>query len=183
MKLFRLSCATNLREIYVKFSDRDMDKVFRYFLMDKKDIKLPEKLRAYPQCNLTDTLIETLDYLEAIISVPVFSSRFFEKCGDILRDEIDFYPVTIVTSENEFPFYIGDIKNKIKLVDYKASEYMATDNDDEEDFLYNEVLKSTGLKSFYIARDKKDVVFIVSEKFKALTVDHNLNMRFFPVRN
>lgn len=179
MKLFRLSCATNLREIYVKLSDRDMDKVFRYFLMDKKDIKLPEKLRGYPQCNLTDTLIEQLDYLEAIISVPVFSSRFVEKCADRLRDEVDFYPVTIVTSENEYPFYIGDIKNKIKLVDYNASEYIVLD--DEEDFLYNEALKSTGLKPFYIARDKKDVVFIVSEKFKALTVEHNLNMRLIPL--
>lgn len=89
--------------------------IFNYFINDKEDGDFLKHtiIRGFSQKGNSDTSLLSLDFLEASINIPIFSVRFKDYFEDILRDEVQFFPIEIFLNNQSYSFYLCKIKKYV----------------------------------------------------------------------
>jgi hypothetical protein len=168
----------NLIEIQGSF-----ETIHKYFIenIDNKKIKYLNKITAIPQSGISQKLLLELDYLSDATGkcVPVFSNRFVEKMDKYLKDFVEYFPCTIIKNDNEYLFYIAQIKNKYSAIDYnKSGKRALTDGSFIIQAPY--VIKPEIDEKLLILRDTEfKNHFIVSDLFKSIVEENKLKIGFY----
>jgi predicted small secreted protein len=154
----------------------------KYFVknIDNEKIKYLNKITAIPQSGITKKLLSELDYLGDVTGkcVPVFSKRFIEKMNEHLNNFVEFFPCTVILNENDYLFYIAQIKNKYAVIDLeKSGKRKLTDGSNILDLPV--IIKNEIDEKLLIIRDAEyENHVIVSELFKKIVEENKLKVGF-----
>ena len=81
------------------------------------------KIQFKAQEGYTPDNINTVDYLEASIGVPVFSAAFANALSSVLEKDMELFPCEVDCMGTNYSFYVGRILTYSHLVDLETSEY------------------------------------------------------------
>ena len=140
--------------------------------LEKKS--LPKKLVAKCQDGISASDLKNLDYLHSYGGIPIFSNKLLDSLKD-LASEICLTKTTIIADGVGAEFNIAKILKREQLVNYQKSG-IGTAN-----FMAGTYFNRKPEINFLIARDGNPLcqsVFAVSDKFKKLALENNLNVIF-----
>ena len=107
--------------------------------------------------------IEKTDYIFCP-SALLFSKRFVEKIGNLLREEMKFFSCRLVCQDVSLEWYAAKIILRIPIIDKEASTYR-TLSDGERVLSFIKFRRDIE-EEFFIAKDKESITdFVVSELF------------------
>ena len=107
--------------------------------------------------------IEKTDYIFCP-SALLFSKRFVEKIGNLLREEMKFFSCRLVCQDVSLEWYAAKIILRIPIIDKEASTYRTLS--DGERVLNFIKFRRDIEEEFFIAKDKESITnFVVSELF------------------
>ena len=107
--------------------------------------------------------IEKTDYIFCP-SALLFSKRFVEKIGNLLREEMKFFSCRLVCQDVSLEWYAAKIILRIPIIDKEASTYR-TLSDGERVLSFIKFRRDIE-EEFFIAKDKEGITdFVVSELF------------------
>ena len=94
MRTYYIQSIVNKSETLIVFQGNTDRLVKCFVLNDNNDIFLQfSKLVGVAQRNLREKDLRMCDYLQGIVGIPIFSSRFMNEFSPILNNEVDFYPM------------------------------------------------------------------------------------------
>ncbi len=159
----------------IKKEFRTLYSFFRLGVGDEKKIKKMQ-LNFFAGKGYKITNIEKTDYIFCPVA-PLFSCRFVEKVGQLLKDDITFYPCSLTCQDQRLNWYAAKINRSIPLIDTDKSIYKMLDDDVK--LLEKESYREDISEIFYIAKDERHQSrFFVSELFKNLCDENNLHINF-----
>ena len=157
------------------------DRLFGYFISDTLDGKFLEYTTpiGVAQEDMKESDLDKLDYLDAVIGIPIFSEKVVDKFSLLLAHEVKFYPIEIKCKSKTKTFFLTKIIRYEAWIDHDKSEYRTL-------FDGSKLLRSIATKSteseFYFAKDTVSVTdWAVSEKFKRLIEKNGMKMRFHEI--
>ena len=157
--------------------------IFDFFVscMGNENFLKSTKLTAKAQNGYTRSNIMTTDYLNASISVPVFSKHFVDVLGEKVKEDVDFFECFVQCQGEEFLFYVGKVKKFIPtLIDQEKSSTMTLAGGKR--ILKRAVFNKRVITPFFLARDMEfKTRWVVSDEFRALVNANKLAINFFPV--
>jgi hypothetical protein len=176
---YRIYSPVKCKEQYVVFSQGLQDKLAENFWLNVTRNKLDErwKIVGKAQLGLTEKILGELDYLSAFVSIPLFSERFVVALKDVLREDVDFFPCSVISNSGKrHLFYIARIHTFLDLIDHKS-----TDLGQKLSPLSPVIFKSDN-HNFLLARDmtKKSTLF-ASEKLKSIVTKMKFEIGFSSV--
>ncbi len=119
-----------------------------------------------------------LDYLPSFGGVPLFSESFVRSMGGALRNEVEFFPCTVLCGQQPFTYFVARLLRKAHLLDYPASGI----GEGAARFQAN-TLRPDVEEDFFLAREHRELkcyVFVASGAFKAAVAAHGLGIGFEP---
>ncbi|AMB86380.1 hypothetical protein AWM79_14140 [Pseudomonas agarici] len=178
--IYEISSPIDISNSRVEFANNETENLFEFFMSSENQLPQPQDIKLIAQKNLTNEDIKKADFLNAIINVPIFSSRFVKKFQNQLVSEILFYPCTISKSHI---FYIGKILNFLKIIDYANSKYMPLSDPNDPPILVEPKFMPPS-SNFFIARDViESTHYVVSKKFKDLIIKNKFEINFKKIKN
>jgi len=177
MKLYHMYSAINHPEAMVDF-EKNANDIFAFFKMNMGDDEKirKRKLNFIAQSGYKlDNIVKT-DYLQCT-SALLFSRQFYNKIGEYLKDEMQFFPCSVFCQGVEFEWYAVKILRQISAIDIEKSGCYKLSNNDVmlDSFKY----KRNIVERFYIARDNHQITdFVVSELFVSLCNTNNISIEF-----
>lgn len=179
MRTYYIQSIVNKSETLIIFQG-NTDRLVKCFVLNDNNDKFLQfsKLVGVAQRNLREKDLRMCDYLQGIVGIPIFSSRFMNEFSPILNNEVDFYPIEIQCNGIVEEFYLAKIKNYIDLIDYEKSGFR-TLRDGSKILSHPRVINKS-LDNFLIARDKENKSeWVVSEEFKNIADRTGLKMKFY----
>lgn len=159
----------------LKKNDNDIFSFFRLDMGDEEKIK-KRRLEFIAGAGYTIANIEKTDYIFCPAAL-LFSKRFVEKIGNVLGEEMQFFPCNLICEDVNFEWYATRIKRRISIIDKQASTYR-TLSAGEKVLKFVKYRKDID-EQFFIAKDKDNVTyFVVSELFMQLCNNNNLLINF-----
>ena len=141
------------------------DEIFSFFILDignEEKIKR-RRLEFVAGTGYTLENIEKTDYIFCP-SALLFSKRFVEKIGNLLREEMKFFSCRLVCQDVSLEWYAAKIILRIPIIDKEASTYR-TLSDGERVLKFIKFRRDIE-EEFFIAKDKESTTdFVVSELF------------------
>ena len=174
LKLYRITSALKGSLDYMAGFKKNARDIFLFFVMDRGD---EEKIRRRRLEFIAgtgytlDNIVKT-DYINCP-TAPLFSKKFVEKMGTVLKEELQFFPCTLICKNVSLDWYAARIIRRIPIIDREASTYTTlTDGEKVLDFpKYRRDVE----EKFFIARDTENIAYyVVSEQFKNLCIDNEL---------
>lgn len=168
---------TNSNQIIHFKSQSDSQRYWKFFV-ENEDIILPHYVNPLliAEKGYTQQQIQTLDFLNCILPIPLFSERFVEKNSDILKNEILFFPCKIKKEKDITEFFLGRILRSGDILDVQHSgsrRLMDGTQIPDIPFMYR-----IEAEDFYILRDKiYKSHYIISKKFASLCEGFNLELK------
>lgn len=178
MKTYYIQSILNKPETLIVFQG-NTDRLVKYFVLNDDDGKFLQfsKLVGVAQKDLREEDLKKCDYLQGIVGVPIFSSRFVNELSYILENEVVFFPIEIQCKGAVEEFYLAKIENYMSLIDYEKSGFR-TLRDGSKILSHPRVIHNS-LDNFLIARDEKNKSeWIVSEKLKKIAEGIGFKMKF-----
>jgi hypothetical protein len=164
----------------VEFTNNESGHLFEFFIPSENQHLPPKKMKLMAQTSLTDEHIAKADFLDAIVSIPIFSDRLVKKLQDRLSGDLLFYPCTVNQSHI---FHAGKILKSLKIIDYSNSKYMPLSDPNEPPILFEPKFISPQ-SDFFIARDiNESTRYVVSDKFKNLMESEGFEINFKKANN
>ena len=154
------------------------DEIFSFFNINIGDEEKIKNIKMEFMADKGYTLknIEKTDYIFTF-SAMLFSEKFVDSVGEVLKDEIKFFPCKIICKGVYLDWYSAQIKHFIPIVDKELSVY-EIDEDGELDFEFVK-FREDFEQPFYVAADSEDIGgFVVTDLFQKLCEDHNLMVGF-----
>lgn len=182
MKLYFLYSRANANGDRVVVSDKQ-DRIAGYLIWNTNDGKFLNfiTIQGRGQDYLTASEIRNADYLDCVISVPIFSKSAREVFKAEFPEEIDFHPISVMADTDKFDFFIGKSHKYLNILNKKESEYRPMA--DGSPVLSIPVLEKNFDEDFYIARDRDEPqILVVSQKFVDLCEKHKVNIGFLEAR-
>lgn len=182
MKIYALQTIADAAGDIVSFGGDRSNRLSAYFMWGEGDGKFLDfsTPRARAQSRLTSDLIAMADYLDADISIPIFSPKAAQVLGKEIPDEVELHPLTIHASGVELAFFLCKVCMYTSLVDEAHSSFRALS--DGTPFLGKAVYYKEFARPFHIARDLKHKSrYIVSQAFVELCDSHGLKLRYVPL--
>lgn len=179
MKTYYIQPILNKPETLIVFQG-NTDRIVKYFVLNNHDDNFLHfsKLVGVAQKDLKEKDLKRCDYLQGIVNIPIFSSRFVNELSCILKNEIAFYPIEIQCKGISEEFYLAKIKNYMNLIDYEKSGFR-TLRDGSRILSYPKIILHNLSDDFLIARDEKNKSeWIVSEHLKKIVEETGLKMKF-----
>lgn len=120
--------------------------------------------------------IEKTDYINC--SPPLlFSEKFVKKIGNVLSDEVEFFPCNLICQGISLNWYAARIIRKMTIIDKETSTYSILS--EGEKVIRIAKYRNDIEERFYIARDEENIPYwVVSELFMELCKNNNLLIRF-----
>lgn len=178
MKLYYLKSVAKSGGDLVAISD-GKNRISGYFIWDANDGKFLHftKIHGVAQERLTEAEIAGVDYLECVISVPIFSKKARDIFEKAVPDEFEFHDILIDAQGKASIFYLCKCLRKINVINKQASVYRPLT--DGSLILSQPVLRAQLDEDFYIARDRDEPqLLVVSEKFEKLCRENSLQIDF-----
>lgn len=177
LKLYKITTTISHPDFMAGFK-KDADEIFSFFRLDIGDEEKIKRRRlefvaggGYKLENIAKT-----DYIDCP-SALLFSKRFVEKAGDVLRNELQFFPCKLICQDIDFDWYATKITRSISMIDKEASIYR-TLSDGEKMLKFVKYRKDIE-EQFFIAKDKESVTdWAVSELFMDLCKKNGLLIKF-----
>ncbi|MGD0248956.1 MAG: hypothetical protein ABSB75_07890 [Candidatus Limnocylindrales bacterium] len=159
------------------------ERIFDYFVSDNPDGRFLEyrKPHAIADKGYTKANIIKTDYIRAVPSVPILSTRAIEVFGDRLRDDADIEDCIVRCGDEEFLFHILRINRRIEgLIDKSRTEYRKRRDYEIPWFLvYNPNIQ----EPFMLAKDAERITYwVASEAFRELALKNKLKISFRALR-
>ena len=177
LKLYRINTmiehSDNMAGFYKKADD-----IYNYFKLNKGN---EEEIRrrkldfiAGEGYNLNN--INKTDFVICPIAL-LFSKRFVDKVGDILKADMHFVPCNLVFESTNFEWYACKIKKKLSVIDKDNSIYR-TLTDGKKTIKFARYRKDIE-EPFFIAEDSDYSTYIVaSDLFKELCEKNDIHIKF-----
>lgn len=178
-KLYKPISTIDNEYAIVDFKDSS-GRLSNFFVYNDGDEKILNYAKpvAIAQHGFTQENIRESDFLQATMSIPIFSDRFKQKLEKILSEEVTFYECSIIVGEKEHQFYIGKLLKLVDLIDKEKSQYRKLS--DGTPILSRLAYREDFNESFYIARDTENPhIYEATEAFKKLTEKENLKVNFY----
>ena len=155
-------------------------RLFNYFISNSNDGKFLKYTTpvGIAQEDMRESDLEKLDYLDAVIGIPIFSERFVETLGSLLAQEAEFHPAEIICKRKTKTFYLTRIIRFEEWIDRDKSDYVTLDDGVKILSSTNVVTKNVQ-SEFYLARDTVHTNWVASEKLKRLAEQYKMNMVFY----
>jgi hypothetical protein len=183
MKIYRLQSIAEAQGDLVSLGDDRSGRLMRYFIKGDNDGKFLQftKLKAQAQPLLTVDAIKDADFLEADVSIPVFSIRAAEILKENAPEEFEFHPIFITVGDAEREYRLCKVKIYTKMIDSAHSSFIEFS---DKTRIINEAMYFSRFDcQFYMARDLEHVSrYVASEKFVALCQRYTLNIAFAELR-
>lgn len=177
--LYRLQARLKKPRHYVYFSPGLQDKLddLIWGHPNRNPIDLRWKIQGKAQDDLSDRLLQQLDYIPGISALDFFSQRFLEHQPPELVDDVDFIPCAVVSkTDQEHPFFLARCHRFVDVVDA-----VATGAAESISALAPMIFKDEA-PSFLMARDGgRRTISVVSERFKSYCEKHDFQIDFRPV--
>jgi len=151
--------------------------LFRFFKMNLGDEEKIKKIKIEFIAREGYTLknIEKTDFIFTF-SALLFSKRFVDKIGEILEEEMHFFPCKVICEDVSLDWYATKITNLFPIVDESLSTYEVSDG---EKVLEWAKYRTDIEEKFYIAKDHKEMAyFVVTDLFKNLCDKNELKIVF-----
>lgn len=182
LKLYQINTTLNHPDCMAGFKKNDHE-IFSFFIMDKGNEEKIKRRRLDFVAGTGYTLenIENTDYIFCP-SALLFSKRFVERVGNLLREEMKFFPCKLICQDVSLDWYAAKIMRSIPIIDKEASTYR-TLSDGEKMLKFVKFRKDIE-EQFFIAKDKESVTyFVVSELFMDLCKKNSLLINFKDVHS
>ena len=179
LKLYRITTTLDNHPDYGAKFKKDADEIFSFFRLDIGDEEKIKRRRLDFVAGEGYTLenIENTDYIDCPCAL-LFSKRFVERVGNILREELQFFPCTLTCQDVNLDWYAAKIIRSIPIIDKEASTYRTLS--DGEKMLKYVKYRGDIKEQFFLARDKESITdWIVSELFLDLCKDNDLLIHFY----
>lgn len=177
MTLYRLVCCHSHPEGYVDIVNYDA-----VFGRDRAKVASPGSgplLIGVAQPGYPLDVLQGLDYVQTIPGTyPVFSKRAIECFGNEFKEDATPVDLEVNAGSASIRFSIAIVTAKRALVDEKSSDFMTLAG---IRFIKNVRFMSDVEEDFMIARDSKNVRFVVSDKLRNVAIDNGLRMGFSPI--
>lgn len=177
LKLYRITTTLNHPDYGARFK-KNGDEIFSFFRLDIGDEEKIKKRRLDFIAGAGYTLenIEKTDYIDCSVAL-LFSKRFVEKVGNVLREEMQFFSCNLICQDVNLDWYAAKIIRSIPIIDKEASTYR-TLSDGEKILKFVKYRKDIE-EQFFIAKDKESITdFVVSELFRDLCKKNDLLVNF-----
>jgi hypothetical protein len=137
-------------------------------------------IRFEAQAGYTLSTLNEADYLEASIGVPIVSKSFIDSLGEIVKNDIAFYPCEVDCEGVKTTFYVGRILTYARLINADISDFRQLT--DGRKVLKYPRYNASADKEFFIARDKDfPHLFAASEALVSLIKENGLNIDCKPL--
>jgi hypothetical protein len=153
----------------------DSQRYYKYFV-ENENVIAPEYINPILIAGkgYSEKQIKTLDFLNCVLPVPVFSQKFVDKNGKELENELSFYTCNIFNNNEKMNFFIARILKYRDIFDIQHSgKRQLTDETFIPDIPYYYKEQSD---IFYIVRDLTyKNRYVVSGKFKEMCNGMKIN--------
>ena len=168
--------------VYLNYSYEKMVKCF--FTKSPSFTELDNIVfKAYSEDGMTSEILEKTDFLRngRFGGIPIVSERFKDKMSKYLSRLIDFYPCQVAINEDNYMFFLCQLKNVLPIIDYENSTYRVLI--DGRKILDDPIaIKSDVDERLLMVRDSKSPsIVVVSDLFKEVVEQEGLNIRFYQV--
>lgn len=139
--------------------------------------------KAYSEDGMTSEVLEKTDLLRngRFGGLPIVSERFKDKMSRYLSRLIDFYPCQVTINEDNYMYFLCQLKNILPIIDYENSTYRVLT--DGSKILDDPIaIKSDVDERLLMVRDSKNPsIVVVSDLFKEVVEQEGLNIQFYRV--
>ena len=178
LKLYKINTTLNHPDCMAGLKKMMDDEIFSFFRLDignEEKIKR-RRLEFVAGTGYTLENIEKTDYIFCP-SALLFSKRFVEKNGNLLREEMKFFSCRLVCQDVSLEWYAAKIILRIPIIDKEASTYR-TLSDGERVLSFIKFRRDIE-EEFFIAKDKEGITdFVVSELFVDICKKNGLLIDF-----
>ena len=179
MKIFELKTTAQAEGDLVSFGGDRSGRLMNYFVRDIGDGKFLRftRLQAKAQELLTSDVMKSADFIDADISIPIFSIKAAEMLMAEIPEQCEFYPLFIDVRGEEVEFRLCKIKVYTNLINAERSSWVTLSEDTR--LIDQPVFFSSFKHPFLIARDQAHPGYwAVSTSFVELCLRHGLAVRF-----
>ncbi|MBO5186609.1 MAG: hypothetical protein J6B91_06110 [Prevotella sp.] len=171
--------SSNWRNLIVYQNNND--RLMEYFVFNDNDGSFLQyiALTGVPQRKIKQDVLDVCDYLKGNICIPMFSERFVNLMGPILKDEVLFYPIDIINDNTHTTFFATKIIKYMELIDDEQTA-KAEDKDRENGIMFSSpIVFQENIAPFLIARDINEPFrWFVSDDFKSICNKNRLRVKF-----
>jgi hypothetical protein len=147
--------------------------LFLFFEMNLGNEEKIKKLKIEFDAGKGYTLknIANTDYISTA-SALLFSRRFVNSIGEVLKNEMQFFPCKVICRGSALNWYMAKITHLFPVIDKELSTYYTS--------VGNRMLKWVKYRTdieeqFYVARDSEETTFfVVSDLFKKLCEENDI---------
>jgi hypothetical protein len=174
LKLYHIDSTLFHPDNMAIIKDRSSHKeLFRFFKMNQgKDESIKNiNMEFVSGKGYTLKNIEKTDYIFTF-SAGLFSKKFVDCAGKLLKDEMKFFPCKVICKGVVFDWYAAQVIHLFPIVEKKLSNYDLSSGD-----VASEVIKYRKdiEENFYTARDSEIITeFVVTDLFKKLCEEKKL---------
>ncbi|EFR56214.1 hypothetical protein POZ07_22105 [Bacteroides uniformis] len=157
------------------------ERLMGYFIFNDNDGNFLQymKLTGIPQKDIKQDVLDTCDYLQGNIDIPIFSQRFVNLMTPILKNEVYFYPIDIYNNNTHTTFYLTKILKYMDFIDYEKTAHAINKDRENGIFFSSPIVVKTNLTPFLIARDIKEPFrWFISDEFKQYAKKNRLKIKF-----
>ena len=171
---------TNANQIINFKSLADSERYWKYFILNE-DVVRAEYINPLllASSGYSEQQIDSFDFLNCVIPVPIFSERFVEKNAVILENDIKFLPRRVSGGHGITTFYMGRVLKHDSIIDAdRTGKRVLTDGTcvPDEPYIYKNIEDN-----FFMLRDNVyNWHYVVSERFRDLC--RNFKLEFQKVR-
>jgi hypothetical protein len=179
MKLYYMQMRVHASGDLVSFKGDRSGRMRNYFIEPDGNGKFLQYTtpRAEAQEYMTHAIVAENDFLDADLSIPIFSIRAAEVIACAFPNEVEMCPLKIDVRGVQIDFTLCRVKNYTSLVDKKNSLYLKLT--DSSPILSRPSYLGRVDRSFNIARDLDYFsLYVVSREFVDVCVHHRLKIDF-----
>ncbi|WAH58658.1 DUF1629 domain-containing protein [Pseudomonas sp.] len=133
--------------------------------------------RGEAQADVIPRRLQTVDYLESDIGIPIFSQKARDRLLEVAPGEVEFYECVVVCKGKEYSFFLGKILKYQPLIDEQRSTFRLLA--EGERLLDEAVYQDAKVTDFYMARDREFCErLVVSSQFVELCKQDGLEVGF-----
>lgn len=178
LKLYQITTTLEKHPDYGAKFKKDSDEIFSFFRLDlgnEERIKR-RRLDFVAGTGYTIENIGNTDYIDCAAAL-LFSGRFVERIGSILKEELQFFPCNLLCQDVSLEWYAAKIIRRIPIIDKETSTYRTLSGGEKmlKFIKYRKDIETP----FFIAKDNENITnFVVSELFMDLCKNNGLLIRF-----